>query len=89
MLRVERQWGHYTELLRIKFLCIKVLTFNPRSRLSMQRHFKRWELWLGVGYFFWFRRTKWHQFVNDCDETTRFIEIQYGWDVRETDIERI
>lgn len=88
-MRVVRKWGHYTEIFRCKFLCLKVLTFNPNSQLSMQRHFKRWELWIGIGCIFWFRRTKWHQFKNISDEMVRFVELQYGWDVTEDDIERI
>lgn len=87
--RVERAWGHYTELMRCRFLCIKVLTFSPQSRLSMQRHFHRSEIWLGKMGCFWFRCKQWHQFRNDLDEVLRFIEIQYGWDVRESDIERL
>ena len=34
------------------------------------------------------RRTQWHQLCNETDKSLKIIEIQYGEDCVETDIER-
>lgn len=55
MLRlVKRKWGHYLVLLSRKHFKVKLLRFNHRSSLSMQKHRLRNELWLilkGIGQF--------------------------------------
>lgn len=102
---VERKWGIYIELFRCKKLCIKILKFNPKSKISLQRHKFRNEWWICLsgwgemtnGVTSWFmysmdsvliKKNSWHQFISKKDKAI-FIEVQYGTDVRESDIERL
>jgi mannose-6-phosphate isomerase-like protein (cupin superfamily) len=87
--RVERKWGVYTELFRCKYLCIKVITFKPRSFMNMQRHQFRHEVWLGGDGMRWIKPNSWHAHANVTDDPSSFLEIQFGRDVRESDIERL
>lgn len=86
--RVDRAWGHYTEILRTKYFCLKILTFHPLAKLSVQRHFHRTELWwlIGTARFMWIPKGTWHTF--EAGERSRIFEVQLGNDVREDDIER-
>ena len=43
--KVERSWGHYTELYKGDGFAVKELVINPKSSLSMQRHQHRSETW--------------------------------------------
>ena len=42
---VQRQWGKYYVLDSSDDYKVKRLVVNPKKKLSMQRHFKRAELW--------------------------------------------
>ena len=102
MNKVLRSWGYYITLLRTKKLCIKILRFNERSHISMQRHQNRSEFWLllvgwgsmdlgGSGFMFAMdhclvRPNQWHQFKSNTP--CLVLEIQYGKHVSEDDIER-
>lgn len=46
MLKVRRKWGSYRTLLRLPFLCIKILRFDPHESLSYQKHSYRSEFWV-------------------------------------------
>lgn len=49
----RRKWGYYLTLLSGKRFKVKLLYFRKGASCSMQRHFKRKELWLlifGHGY---------------------------------------
>lgn len=100
--RVHREWGYWIELCRFKRFCIKILCFKDRAHISMQRHTFRNEIWFcfdGTGMmhpgeveFGMFdskliRKNEWHQFRSWTAST--ILEIQYGSDVREDDIERV
>jgi cytidyltransferase-like protein len=43
--KTERQWGYYRVLHEVPGCKVKELTVDPGRSLSMQRHFKRHELW--------------------------------------------
>jgi cytidyltransferase-like protein len=43
--KVERPWGYYRVLHEVEGCKVKELTVNPKKSLSMQKHFKRHELW--------------------------------------------
>lgn len=102
--RTIKTWGYYIDILRCKFLCVKILHFNAKRHLSKQRHFFRNEIWICLyGWGFWaetnkhkqmfrwdirfIRKKEWHQFI--AMPPTSILEIQFGLDVREDDIERI
>lgn len=113
--KVERQWGNYIDIIRCRWLCIKIMNVKFMCRSSMQRHFHRSEFWFILsgsvqvlyrdsavtGKFSpvltWKKgkRTRksvlipqglWHQFFGIYP--AKILEIQYGSDVRESDIER-
>lgn len=79
---IIRSWGSYTELFRCKWLCVKVLNFVKGKQLSVQRHKDRAELWIWK-----IRPGEWHTFLPAAD--CRVLEIQYGRNVMEDDIERV
>jgi mannose-6-phosphate isomerase-like protein (cupin superfamily) len=82
MKTVARSWGSYTELFRCRWLCVKILSFIGGSQMSAQRHSDRSELWL------WLIKPKqWHTFKSPVD--CKILEIQFGKNVREDDIERV
>lgn len=109
--KTERVWGYYRVLHengpQVK---LKELTVDPGKTLSMQRHFKRSELWFvaeGLATLYTLDQNKnyvrceynqfdtihipvesWHQLANDTDRPLKIIEIQYGEDCIEEDIER-
>lgn len=104
--KTERIWGYYRVLhengSQVK---LKELTVDPGKSLSMQRHFKRSELWFvseGTALLktaddaviynkfdtMHIPVTSWHQLVNPTTEPLKIIEIQYGEDCIEEDIER-
>jgi mannose-6-phosphate isomerase-like protein (cupin superfamily) len=108
---VDRSWGYY----RVFYengpeTKVKELVCNPHSKLSLQRHFDRKELWFfmeGEGYINTLKDgnlvtmgpykkhdiiiidyEEWHQLVNEKDIPIKIIEIQYGRNCVEEDIER-
>lgn len=54
----------------------------------MQRHFFRSEIWLGAS-FKYIPRQAWHAYANPSEDWEYVLEIQFGNDVREDDIERL
>lgn len=42
----KRKWGWYLTLYSAECFKIKLLYFKKKSKLSLQRHFKRYEYWL-------------------------------------------
>jgi cytidyltransferase-like protein len=109
--KTERIWGYYRILHdngpQVK---LKELTVEPGKTLSMQRHFKRSELWFvteGTATLYTIDQNEnyvrceynlfdtihipvnsWHQLANDTDHPLKIIEIQYGENCIEEDIER-
>jgi len=109
--KTSRQWGYYRVLHEVPGCKVKELTIEPGQSLSMQRHFKRHELWhitegrcevdqqMNSGYALpMLTLTQhsqvaiplgdWHRIRNPFDEPCRMIEIQYGPQCIEEDIER-
>jgi cytidyltransferase-like protein len=110
--KTERQWGYYRVLHEIgPNVKLKELTVDPGKKLSLQRHFKRSELWFvseGVATLYTIDyssdyskqgtygqfttihipKNEWHQLANETDSPLKIIEIQYGEDCIEEDIER-
>lgn len=43
---VEKPWGKYEDLYRAHNIVLKKITVNPKSRLSLQFHYKRNEFWV-------------------------------------------
>lgn len=106
-----REWGYYCVLhecgIKTK---VKELIIDPGKSLSMQKHFRRSELWFvseGVaslytldynevvkeGTYVQFKTIhiptgRWHQLANETDKPLKIIEIQYGFECIEEDIER-
>jgi cytidyltransferase-like protein len=103
-----RPWGYYRVLHEAPGMKVKELTVNPGCSLSMQRHFKRNELWfvadgrckVGTGselytvleleqyYDYKILQKDWHRLFNPFDKPCKIVEIQYGEECVEEDIER-
>jgi cytidyltransferase-like protein len=103
-----RPWGYYRVLHEVPGMKVKELTVNPGCSLSMQRHFKRNELWfiaegqckVGTGselytvheleqyYDYKILQKDWHRLFNPFDKPCKIVEIQYGEQCIEEDIER-
>lgn len=110
--KTERLWGYYRVLHENTGVKVKELTVNPGAKLSLQRHFKRAEIWFvseGTGqvklsfnddcritfgvdlpHFMQYNIPEkvWHQLINPTDKPLKIVEIQYGEDCEEEDIER-
>ena len=99
--KTERPWGHYDVLYSVPGTKVKTLCIEPGQSLSLQRHHMRTELWLVaqgrccVGNVelnthddFKINPGVWHQLHNPYDEPCVMVEIQYGRDCVEEDIER-
>lgn len=110
--RTEKTWGYYKVVYENgQETKVKELVCNPHSKLSLQRHFDRKELWYfmeGEGYINTLNKDgtpvrmgpykkhdivnidyeEWHQLVNERDEPIKLVEIQYGRNCIEEDIER-
>jgi D-beta-D-heptose 7-phosphate kinase/D-beta-D-heptose 1-phosphate adenosyltransferase len=106
--KTERSWGYYRVLHENgPHVKLKELTVDPGKSLSMQRHFKRSELWFVAegAATLWVSDTKevaiynqheyinivrgsWHRLSNQTDQPLKLIEIQYGEECIEEDIER-
>ena len=101
-----REWGSWKVLADNGTSKIKELTVLPGKSLSIQRHFKRSELWfvsegectikreeitnkrLRYHEYFNIPVGSWHSIKNHTDKLCKIIEIQYGSECEETDIER-
>lgn len=100
-----RPWGYYRVLHDVAGMKIKELTVDPGKSLSMQKHFKRSEMWcvsegrcvvnFGDGEqerelheFQHIPVGNWHQLTNPFDKPCKIVEIQYGQNCIEEDIER-
>ena len=91
---------------------LKELIIEPKKGMSLQRHFKRDEIWfvshgeckvkfksvtdngfnehhLELHDVFKVSQEDWHQIFNPFEEECRIIEIQYGEETSEDDIERL
>ncbi len=109
--RTEKTWGYYKVIYENgQETKVKELVCNPHSKLSLQRHFDRKELWYfmeGEGYINTIKDgnpirmgpykkhdiviidyEEWHQLVNEHDIPIKIVEIQYGRNCIEEDIER-
>ena len=98
-----KRWGWHLPVLKGKHWKIKLLYFKPDGAISYQRHSHRSELWLFVfgggsmkldgafchicaGDVFHVDRQEWHQYK--AEKRTFVVEIQYGDQCIESDIER-
>ena len=107
----RRIWGEFFNLFEDDQVKVKELIIEPKKGMSLQKHFKRNEIWLVsqgkciVNYSkispeeieeialdkhnsLHVELGDWHQITNPFDETCKVIEIQYGKETIEEDIER-
>ena len=97
----ETRWGSYNVLFERSGCKIKTLHINPGKSLSDQRHFKRSEHWfilegeLLVGGKILQKNDHldipvetWHHPYNISDKPCLVLEIQFGEECIEEDIER-
>ena len=108
----DRVWGKFFNLYQDKKMKLKELIIGSQKGMSLQRHFKRDEIWfvsqgeckvkfkaVGDNEFdehhlklhdvFKVSQEDWHQIFNPFEEECRIIEIQYGDETSEEDIERL
>lgn len=108
----ERVWGKFFNLYQDQKIKLKELIIDPQKGMSLQRHFKRDEVWfvskgeckvkyksttsedyaeyhLKQNDVFRVAQKDWHQLFNPFGEDCRIIEIQYGEETSEDDIERL
>ena len=108
----ERVWGKFFNLYKDHKMKLKELIINSRKGMSLQRHYKRDEIWfvskgecivkhkslcskdydehhLKQHDVFKVSQEEWHQIYNPFKEECRIIEIQYGEETSEEDIERL
>ena len=99
--KTERPWGYYRVLHEVPGTKVKELTVNPKQSLSMQRHQDRSEYWhiaegecmvngeyLKQHDCYHIGQLQWHQLTNPYQTPCKIVEIQYGKQCIETDIER-
>jgi cytidyltransferase-like protein len=108
--KTKRNWGWYRVLDNQPGYKVKELVIDPKSSLSMQRHFKRAEHWYvlkgecivvtdgpagiqevilpatNTGYQI--GKEIWHKGINEKDVPCHILEVQYGDECVEADIER-
>jgi len=107
----KRVWGEYFNLYEDTQVKVKELIVEPGKGMSLQKHFKRSEIWLVSSGKCLINYSKdspetieeiilkkhdsihinlgdWHQITNPYDEICKIIEIQYGEQTIEEDIER-
>ena len=107
----ERVWGSFYNLFDTKGIKVKELIVQPGKGMSLQKHFKRSEIWLvsqGECIVNYSKESPentyeinlkkydqltvdlgdWHQITNPFNEVCKIIEIQYGEETEEDDIER-
>jgi cytidyltransferase-like protein len=98
---IWKKWGHYQVLDARESWKVKRLEVAPGQRLSLQRHEYRAEQWTvvqgsiearvgyGVGQSVHVPQGSWHQLINpDKSQAAVLIEVQYGTQCEEEDIER-
>jgi len=101
MPKTDRDWGFYRVLYETTNTKVKELTINSNKSLSMQRHKDRNEYWhivdgkcmidgkiLEQHDYYYINKMQWHQLINPYEVPCRIIEIQYGTQCIEEDIER-
>ena len=110
--KTYRKWGHYSVLHKYDSTAkVKELVVEPNSCLSMQRHYKRSEIWFvaeGTAMVYTLNKStdielkakllqhqsvvidrgEWHMLCNETDQPLKLVEIQYGENCIEEDIER-
>ncbi len=109
--KTNRDWGYYRVLHETgPQVKVKELTVDPGKSLSMQKHFRRAEIWFvseGVATLYTLdyndEQVKntyvqfktihipiggWHKLANETEKPLKIIEIQYGFECVEEDIER-
>jgi len=107
----KKVWGEYFNLFEDDQVKVKELIIEPGKGMSLQKHFKRSEIWLVSQAKCLINHSKespettkeiilkkhdsiqinlgdWHQITNPYDEVCKIIEIQYGEETIEEDIER-
>ena len=107
----KRVWGEYFNLYEDNQVKVKELIVEPGKGMSLQKHFKRSEIWLvsqgkclinyseespekveeillNKHHSIHINLGDWHQITNPFNETCKIIEIQYGEETIEEDIER-
>ena len=107
----RRIWGEFFNLFEDDQVKVKELIIEPKKGMSLQKHYKRSEIWLVSQGKCLVNFSKispdeikqitldkhkslhvelgdWHQITNPFDETCKVIEIQYGKETIEEDIER-
>ena len=107
----KRVWGEYFNLYEDTQVKVKELIVEPGKGMSLQKHFKRSEIWLVSTGKCLINYSKdspetieeiilnkhdsihinlgdWHQITNPYNEICKIIEIQYGEQTIEEDIER-
>ncbi len=108
----QRVWGKFFNLYQDKKIKLKELIIESKKGMSLQRHFKRDEIWfiskgeckvkykekiaenfverhLKLHDVFKVSQEDWHQIFNPFEGECRIIEIQYGDETSEEDIERL
>jgi len=91
---MNKTWGNYKVLVTGKNYKVKMLTLNPHSKTSLQLHHHRSEFWVFIDDENKFRYElvpvrKKHQLKNDRDKSMHILEVQFGEQCVEKDIERI
>lgn len=105
MVREVRPWGEYVVIYSGDGYQVKIITINPDSRLSLQKHSKRSETWyildglaeitLGDNKTFGSVGDSFYvpvgvvHRIGASNQTVRFLEIQTGTYLGEDDIERL
>jgi hypothetical protein len=94
--KVNRQWGYWIELWRSKRFCVKILAINPMSFMSLQRHKQRNEVLIKISghpqngsklkMVSMIKKNQLHRLSSITK--SYILEIQYGENVSEEDIER-
>ena len=108
----DRVWGKFFNLYQNKQIKLKELIINSGKGMSLQKHFKRDEIWfvsegkckvkyksknnddfsnheLNIHEVFKVSKGDLHQIYNPFSKQCRIIEIQYGEETSEDDIERL
>ena len=105
MIRDVRPWGEYVVIETGDGYQVKMITINPNSRLSLQKHKKRSETWLitdgtatitiGGETFYGHAGELFYvpvgavHRIGASNQTVRFVEVQSGTYFGEDDIERL
>jgi mannose-6-phosphate isomerase-like protein (cupin superfamily) len=98
---MKKRWGWHLTLLKGKHFKVKLLYFKKGGEISAQRHQKRHELWIWIkghrhGLFNNLAvappykevpLNTWHHYRSSSGRSV-VLEIQYGLECREDDIER-